>query len=189
MLLFYNSEFNLVHLAVVYCTQCPLLSTYLCINLQNRYLYGGCRISNVWEGGCPSVTSAAVAISLVSPRSLILKLIRRQFFSTASRRHASFRACSLLPMEYNSPSSRKIEMDWIAIFVHAARAPATVERRKTCEARKPSNDIGLFGANDELYPEGRLALYILLLSVVAGAGAACTKIAIIMDPHRETAMY
>ena len=81
--------------------------------------------------GCPSVTSAAVAISLVSPRSLILKLIRRQFFSTASRRHASFRACSLLPMEYNSPSSRKIEMDWIAIFVHAARAPATVERRKT----------------------------------------------------------
>ena len=70
--------------------------------------------------GCPSVTSAAVAISLVSPRSLILKLIRRQFFSIASRRHASFRACSLLPMEYNSPWNRKIEKDWIAIFVHGA---------------------------------------------------------------------
>ena len=49
-LIFYNSQLNWVHLAVVCCIQCPLLRTYLCINLQNRYLYGGCRTSNVREG-------------------------------------------------------------------------------------------------------------------------------------------
>ena len=53
MVLFYNSKFNKVHLVGVYCIQCPFLNTYLCIYLQNRYLYGGCHTSNVREGGRP----------------------------------------------------------------------------------------------------------------------------------------
>ena len=59
----------------------------------------------------------------------------------------------------------------------ALPAPATVETNKKYKAIRQSHDIvGLFGADDVLYHEGRLALYSLLLSAVAGAGAACTKL-------------
>ena len=58
----------------------------------------------------------------------------------------------------------------------ALQAPATVEKNKKYKAIRPSHDIGLFGADDVLYHEGRLALYSLLLSAVAGAGVAGTKL-------------